>query len=163
MKSSFADDIVDLLPNLRRYAFVLCRSLDLADDLVQQTCEKAFASRGSYAQGTNLSAWLLRIMRNAWIDRVRRDKTRGESVDIVDRPDAIFTDGAHDTENHLLLGNVANALQELPEDQREIIMMICVEELSYKEAASTLGIPIGTVMSRLARARTSLAGKLDLN
>lgn len=163
MKSSFADDVVDLLPNLRRYAFVLSRSLDVADDLVQQTCEKAFANRGSYARGTNLSAWLLRIMRNTWIDRVRRDRTRGESVDIADRPDAIFTDGARDTETHLMLGTVAHALQDLPEDQREIIVMICVEELSYKEAAATLGIPIGTVMSRLARARTNLASRLDLN
>ena len=163
MSDSFADDIIAFLPNLRRFALSLCRVPDTADDLVQITVERAFASRAQFDPGTRLEAWLLRILRNAWIDMTRRDKTRGTQVDIDDVPDASQIDGTKVAEDVLMLKSAEAAIHALPDDQRDVILLICVEELSYKEAAALLGTPVGTVMSRLARARKALAQKLGIN
>lgn len=163
MSDPFADDIIAFLPNLRRFAISLCRSSDTADDLVQITVERAFSSRARFDPDTRLEAWLLRILRNAWIDMTRRNKTRGTQIDIDDVPDASLVDGTKTTENALMLKSAQSAIQELPENQRDVIMLICVEELSYKEAAALLETPIGTVMSRLARARVAIAEKLGIN
>lgn len=163
MSDSFADDIIAFLPNLRRFALSLCRSPDTADDLVQITVERAFAARDQFHPDTRLEAWLFRILRNAWIDMIRRTKTRGTQIDIDDAPDASTVDGTQVTETALMLQSAKAAIETLPEDQRNVIMMICVEEMSYKEAAGILDTPIGTVMSRLARARLAIAEKLGIN
>jgi RNA polymerase sigma-70 factor, ECF subfamily len=163
MQDAFAEDLIAFLPNLRRFAISLCRSADTADDLVQITVERAFAGRKSFDPATRLDAWLFRILRNAWIDMVRRNKTRGSEVDIDDAQDAQSVDGAQVVENALMLQSAKGAIDQLPVDQREVILLICVEELSYKEASEVLGIPIGTVMSRLARARLAVGQKLGIN
>lgn len=163
MSETFSDDIIAFLPNLRRFAISLCRSPDTADDLVQITVERAFASRAQFDPGTRLEAWLFRILRNAWIDMTRRTKTRGTQIDIDEAPDASTVDGPRVTENMLMLKSAHSVIQKLPDNQRDVIMLICVEELSYKEAAEILDTPIGTVMSRLARARLAIAEKLGID
>lgn len=162
MKDSFSKDLIALLPNLRRFALSLCRRPDLADDLVQITAERAFAARDRFDPATRLDAWLFRILRNAWIDHVRRVKTQGTTVDIADTPDAAVVDGVRNVEALLMLRQTEAAMAELPEDQREVLVLVCVEDLSYREAAEVIGVPIGTVMSRLSRGRLALAGKMGI-
>lgn len=151
------------MPNLRRFAISLCRSRDIADDLVQVTVEKAFAAQASFDPATRMDAWLFRILRNAWIDMTRRRKTQGTQIDIDDVPDAQTVDGEKTVETAMMLKSTQVAIGELPEEQREVMLLICVEEMSYKEASEVLSIPIGTVMSRLARARIAIAEKLGIN
>ena len=156
MADDFGQDLIAFLPNLRRFAISLCKSRDVADDLVQETCEKALANRGGYQPGTRMDAWLFRIMRNAWIDRTRRQRTEGVKTDIDDAHFLVGQDGAAVTEARITLDETARAIAALPDDQREVLMLVSVEALSYKEAADILEVPIGTVMSRLARARKKI-------
>lgn len=160
---SFGEQLIALLPNLRRFALTLARSPDLADDLVQVTCEKALANSTSFQPGTRLDAWLFRIMHNAWIDQVRRRRSTGQAVDIEDIVDLAGSDGRADAEASISLKETFAAIAALPEEQRSILMLVCVEELSYQETADALGIPVGTVMSRLSRARKKLAAALGIN
>ncbi|MCU0905252.1 MAG: RNA polymerase sigma factor [Tabrizicola sp.] len=162
MPDRFSDDLIALLPNLRRFALSLCRRSDVADDLVQITAERAFAARDRFDPTTRLDAWLFRILRNAWIDHARRMTTQGVTVDIADAPDAAVVDGVRDMEAVLTLRKAEAAIAELPEDQREVMMLVCVDELSYREAAEVIGVPIGTVMSRLSRARLAVAAKMGI-
>jgi RNA polymerase sigma-70 factor (ECF subfamily) len=162
MTDSFADDLIALLPNLRRYAMSLCRRSDLADDLVQITVERALGAKDRRDPAARLEVWLFRILRNAWIDMIRRNKSRGTEVDIDDAHDLSVTDGRNTVETHLMLSSAEAAIAALPTDQRDVMMLICVEELSYAEAAEVLGVPIGTVMSRLARARNAVAISLGI-
>ncbi len=163
MKDCFVEDIVALLPNLKRFALSLCRKPDVADDLVQITAERAFRARNQFNPATRLEAWLFRILRNAWIDMLRRDATRGEAVDIHETPQADPVDSAAQTDDRLMLQSVQAAMKTLPEDQRAVLHLVCVEGLSYAETSQTLGIPQGTVMSRLSRARRALGEKLGIN
>jgi RNA polymerase sigma-70 factor, ECF subfamily len=160
MPDRFNDSLIALLPNLRRFALNLCRRADLADDLVQTTVERALAARGRFDPVMRLDAWLFRILRNAWIDHVRRTQTQGTTVDANDVTEGLSVDGLQQAEAVLMLDKTQRAMAELPEEQREVMMLVCVDELSYREAAEVIGIPIGTVMSRLARARLALAEKL---
>lgn len=161
--SSFDTGLVDALPRLRRYALSLCRKPDLADDLVQTCVERALAARDRHDGVMRLDAWLFRILRNAWIDAGRRSATRGIEADITRMPEAAVQDGVRDIEALLMLRRTEAAMAGLPDDQRELLVLVCYEELSYAEAALVLGIPTGTVMSRLARARIALAGKLGMD
>lgn len=163
MQDHFTQELIDFLPNLRRFAISLCRSRDIADELVQITAEKAFAARDRFDPATRLDAWLFRIMRNSWIDMARRRKTQGTQINIDDAPDAATVDGRHVVETSIMLKSARKAMDELPENQREVMLLICVEELSYKEAAAILDTPIGTIMSRLARARLAIAEKMGIN
>jgi len=163
MKDDFGQRLIALLPNLRRFALSLCRARDIADDLVQETCEKALANQGRFDPDTRLEAWLFRILRNSWIDRLRAAKTRGINIDIDDAHDLVGHDGRPASEHRLMLDATAKAIAKLPGDQREVLVLVCVEELSYRETAALLDLPIGTVMSRLARARTKLADILGIN
>jgi RNA polymerase sigma-70 factor (ECF subfamily) len=157
------DLLVAFLPNLRRFAISLCRSRDLADDLVQAACERALAHADGFAPGTRFDAWMFRILRNLWIDHVRRLKTAGPEEDVDERHDLASGDGERDAESRLALQEVAEAIGNLSDDQREVLLLVCVEELSYREAAEALEIPIGTVMSRLARARRNLASATGIS
>jgi RNA polymerase sigma-70 factor (ECF subfamily) len=163
MSDRFEDDLIASLPKLRRFALSLCRRGDIADDLVQMTVERAVASRNRYDSNSNLDPWLFRILRNAWIDMCRRRVTRGTEIDVADAPQAAVVDGIRVTEAVLMLQKTELALDTLVEEQREVILLVCFEELSYAEAAAVLGIPKGTVMSRLARGRAALAEKLGIN
>jgi RNA polymerase sigma-70 factor (ECF subfamily) len=151
------DRLVAFLPNLRRFAISLCRSRHLADDLVQTACERALANADRFVPGTRFDAWMFRILRNLWIDHLRRRQTAGFEEDISARTDIVGAQGERDTEARITLQTVAKAIDDLPEEQREVLLLVCVEGLSYRETAEVIGAPIGTVMSRLARARLKLA------
>jgi RNA polymerase sigma-70 factor (ECF subfamily) len=156
-RQDVGDRLIAFLPNMRRFALSLVHNADVADDLVQQACERALAHADGFEPGTRFDAWILRILRNLWIDRMRREKSAGPSDDIEDHLYLSGDDGESGVEARLTLVSVSEAIARLPAEQREIIMLICVEELSYREAADILDVPIGTVMSRLARARRKLA------
>jgi RNA polymerase sigma-70 factor (ECF subfamily) len=159
---SFADELIALLPALQRYALSLARRRDVADDLVQTAVERAFSARDRRDPAQPLRAWTFRILRNAFIDQTRRTATRGESVDVTENPDILSVDGARVTEDHLMLAAARAAMDALPPDQRDVMHLICVEEFSYAEAAALLDIPVGTVMSRLSRARIAVARTLGI-
>lgn len=163
MPHTFGQQLIALLPNLRRFALSLTRSAVAADDLVQITCEKALANQDSFIEGTRLEAWLFRIMRNAWIDQLRKSKMTDSSVDVDALVDLPGDDGRRRAENALMLEATRAAIAKLPDEQREVLILVCVEELSYQEASEVLGTPIGTVMSRLARARKKLADMVGIN
>lgn len=163
MAIDFNGKLVNLLPNLRRFALTLCKSQDVADDLVQQTCQKAIINKTSFEPGTRMDAWLFRILRNTWIDMTRRQQTEGTQIDIDQEPVMPRYDGETAVESRLMLERTFNEIDALPDEQREVLLLVCVEELSYKEAADVLDAPIGTVMSRLARARQKLTENLGIN
>lgn len=154
-------EMIALLPRLRAFARSLTRAQDTADDLVQATCEKALRNLAAFTPGTRLDAWMFRIMRNAWIDttRARRDHTALD--DLAEGVEPAGEDGRVVTETRLQLAAVVRAVDALPEDQRSVLLLVCVEGMRYREAAEALGIPEGTVMSRLARGRAALAQRLD--
>ena len=145
-----------LLPRLRRFALVLCRSQPLADDLVQGACERALANAGSWTPGTKFDAWMFRILRNYWIDHLRRMRTEGMMEDISMQTQLVGDAGEGPILSRLVLSEVQCAIDRLPQEQREVLVLVCAEDLSYREAAEILDVPIGTVMSRLARARRRL-------
>lgn len=157
-----SDLLLDFLPNLRRFALSLCRSRDMADDLVQAACERALANEDSFEPGTRFDAWMFRILRNLWIDQLRRQRTAGPADDVSARNDLAGDDGVRTVEAKSELGAVASAIGQLSDEQREVLLLVCVEDLSYADTADLLGIPIGTVMSRLARARLNLAEKAGI-
>jgi RNA polymerase sigma-70 factor, ECF subfamily len=162
MPSRFAEDLVALLPRLRRFALSLTRSANEADDLVQAACERALRARDQWTPGTRLDSWVFRIIQNLWIDAVRKRRTEGIVKAIDEAIDVQGEDGRQIVERALTLAEVNDAVNELPEEQRVVLLLVCTEERSYQETAEMLGIPIGTVMSRLARGRRSLAQRLDL-
>ncbi|MEM1430850.1 MAG: RNA polymerase sigma factor [Pseudomonadota bacterium] len=162
MADEFETRLVAALPPLRRFALSLCRRPDVADDLVQTCVERAVAARARFDLQTRLEPWLFRILRNAWIDMGRRIGTRGIEIDIDDMPEASVYDGTRANEANILVKQTEAALRTLSDEQREVILLVCFEELSYAEAAEVLGIPKGTVMSRLARGRIALAEKLGI-
>ncbi|MDX2202917.1 MAG: RNA polymerase sigma factor [Hyphomicrobiaceae bacterium] len=145
-----------LLPRLRRFAYVLTKDMEQADDLVQDTCLRALDRIGQWEEGTRLDSWLFRIAQNIWFDKLRALKTRGHVEEIDADTEYAGEDGRDVTDNRLALSDIAKALEKLSPDQQVLVALVCIDGLSYKEAADTLEIPIGTVMSRLARARQSL-------
>jgi RNA polymerase sigma-70 factor (ECF subfamily) len=155
--TSVPDRLVAFLPNLRRFAISLCHSRELADDLVQSACERAILAADTFVPGTRFDAWMFRILRNLWIDHLRRRKTAGPQEDIEEAYDVAVPSGEAASHARMALMEVSKALQKMPEEQREVLVLVCVEELSYRDTAEVLSIPIGTVMSRLARARKALA------
>jgi RNA polymerase sigma-70 factor (ECF subfamily) len=159
---TFAEELIALLPALRRYALSLARRSDQADDLVQTAVERAFVARDRRDPAQPLRAWTFRILRNAFIDQTRRTTTRGETVDITENPEILSVDGARVTEDVLMLSAARAAMDALPPDQRDIMHLVCIEEMTYAETAALLDIPIGTVMSRLARARATIAKSLGI-
>lgn len=159
---AFGDALIRLLPSLRRYALSLTRQPDIAQDLVQVTIERAIRAADSRDPAQRLEPWLFRITRNAFIDMTRRQKTEGARIDIVENPGILSTDGLAVTESRLMLQATQAAIAQLPRDQAEVLTLVCVEGLSYAEAAGVLDVPKGTIMSRLARARLALADALGI-
>lgn len=162
MDDPFTEEIIAFLPNLKRYAMSLSGRGDIADDLVQLTAERAIRNRASFDPDTKLQAWLLRILRNAWIDMTRRDKTRGTQTPIDDLPSLAGDDGSRVAEGRLMLQQTQQAMGHISADQRDVLVLVCIQEVTYQEAADILEIPIGTVMSRLARARKALVREMGL-
>ena len=155
-QSLFEDDLVALIPRLRRFAHSLSRSPTDADDLTQATIERALRSRDQWQSGTRLDSWLYRIMRNLWIDTAR-SRTRKERFEASpEEAQAVGHDGAIETSAEL--AEVMAAMQALPDEQREVVSLILVEGFGYRETAELLDLPIGTVSSRLVRGRNMLLG-----
>ena len=150
-------EMVALVPRLRRFAFSISGSKDEGEDLVQAACVKALDRLDQFQPGTRLDSWMFRIVQTTWIDRVRSRSRRGETGSEEEL--ALVSDqgkGARTAENRLTLARIRQAMGTLPEDQRVVLALVAIEGYSYKAAAETLEIPVGTVMSRLARARSKL-------
>ncbi|MCB1483375.1 MAG: RNA polymerase sigma factor [Hyphomicrobiaceae bacterium] len=152
--------MIEFLPRLRRFAYALTRNLEQADDLVQDTCERALARADQWQPGTRLDSWMYRIAQNIWFDSKRAAKVRGERADLEDIAEISGSDGRTVVENRLTLASVFKEMDRLPRDQQVLVALVCIDGLSYKEAAETLQLPIGTVMSRLSRARQAIANAL---
>jgi len=153
---SFEDGLTALLPRLRRYAHALTRNTADADDLTQTAVERALRSRAQWEPGTRLDSWLYRIMRNLWIDTVR---SRGRKEDLhapVEEAERIGEDPRSGIEASIDLRKVMAAMQRLPDEQREVVALILVEGFGYRECSEILGLPLGTVSSRLVRGRMAL-------
>jgi RNA polymerase sigma-70 factor (ECF subfamily) len=154
-------EMVSLLPRLRRFAYGLTGSLDDGDDLTQAACEKALRSLDQFTPGTRLDSWMYRIAQNLWIDRRRSQQAqREQSVDPADMEHLAIADAAREMDRRLDLADVRRKVTLLPEDQRAVLLLVSVEGFGYRQAAEILEIPIGTVMSRLARARLALGRAL---
>ncbi len=145
------------LPRLRRYARAMVGDRAAADDLVQDTLERAWSQLAQWRAGSSLRPWLLSIMHNLRIDQLRRP---GLSISPMDDADMEVPTRATQTDR-LEVRDLDHALSRLPEEQRAVVLLVALEEMSYSEVASTLGIPTGTVMSRLARGRERLRQIMD--
>jgi RNA polymerase sigma-70 factor (ECF subfamily) len=161
-RTDFRSQLVELMPRLRRFALGLTGSSADADDLVQSTLERALAKLDQWQPGTRLDSWLYRIAQNLWIDQVRTQRTRGTAVDVEALEGVAGSDGRVTNEQRLTVRDTRRALAGLPDEQRAVLLLVAVEDLSYAEAARVLDVPIGTVMSRLSRARRALAEKLGV-
>jgi RNA polymerase sigma factor (sigma-70 family) len=146
-----AQRLVDLIPRLRRYARALVGDRATADDLVQDTLERAWAKLHLYRRGTDLRAWLFTVMHNVHVNRVRASRATDPLED--EMPELAQRAPQGDA---LLVRDLDRAIARLPSEQRAVLLLVTLEEMSYEDVARTLGIPIGTVMSRLSRAREKL-------
>ncbi len=151
-------DIAAMLPRLRRFARALTGQVADADDIVQISVERALTRLDQYQAGTRLDSWLFTIVRNAWIDEARARTRRGKVFAPAELGEQIGQDG--DAHAKLEADDVWRAMRKLPAEQREAVALVCVEGLAYREAAAALGVPIGTLTSRLARGREALQGML---
>jgi RNA polymerase sigma-70 factor (ECF subfamily) len=149
----FQDQLAALVPNLRAFAKSLSANADSADDLVQETLIKAWKNQSSFAEGSNLKAWLFTILRNTFLSERRKRKFE------VEDPDGVMAEklSTHAGQTgHMDFLDFAVAFQKLPEDQREALILIGAEGFSYEEAALMCGCAVGTIKSRVNRARTKL-------
>jgi len=156
----FSDQLIAVLPRLRRFARGLAGSAVEADDLVQAACERALARRHQFQEGTRFDSWMFRIVQTIWIDQIRAREVRKEDGVLIETRHG-SDEPVRRAEARLSLGEVRRAVGRLPADQRAALLLVTVEGLSYREAASVVGVPVGTIMSRLARARVALAEKLE--
>lgn len=157
MTDGFRDDIAALIPRLRRFAHALCGNREDGDDLVQTACIKALSRAEQFTPGTRLDSWMFRIVQTSFLDDRRRAARRGP----LSEPEAeALSDGgrgAASVEDRLTLARVRAEIAALPPDQRAVMALVALEGYSYREAARILDAPVGTVMSRLSRARARLA------
>lgn len=151
--SDFATRVNELIPRLRRYARALTGERSAADDLVQDTLERAWTKLHLWRTGSDLRAWLFTIMHNVHVNQVRSKSSAATLPLDDDMPDSPVRPTQADM---LEVRDIDTALKRLPVAQREVVLLVALEHLSYQETADALGIPIGTVMSRLARARERL-------
>ena len=147
-------DVIAELPGLKRYALVLTRDAAEAEDLLQDTLLKAYEGRRGWRPDRALRPWLFAIMHNAHVSRIRG--RRAEDARIVQATQFAPQSGAPVQDARVQLAQVQQAMLALPEEQREALLLVAVEEFRYQEAAAILEIPIGTLMSRLGRARAAL-------
>ena len=156
----FGDQLIAVLPRLRRFARGLTGSPVEADDLVQAACERALARQHQFEEGTRFDSWMFRIVQTIWIDQVRARDVRKESGEVAE--ERLGSDEpVRRVEARLALAEVRRAVDRLPPDQRTALLLVTVDGLSYKEAAEVVRVPVGTIMSRLARARIALQLQLE--
>jgi RNA polymerase sigma factor (sigma-70 family) len=146
-----AERLVELIPRLRRYARALVGERAAADDLVQDTLERAWTKLHLYRRGTDLRAWLFTVMHNVHVNKVRAARP-ADTLD-EDTPELAQRPAQGDA---LLVRDLDRSIALLPSEQRAVLLLVAIEDMSYEEVARTLGIPMGTVMSRLSRAREKL-------
>ncbi len=158
---TFEDEMLALLPRLRRFARSLARDASDADDLCQLAVERALKSRERWQPGTRLDAWMYRIMRNIWIDEARARTRRAQTFAPEEDGMNVGDDGHEAIERNVAISEVDRAMAKLPDEQREVIALVLVEGLAYKEAAEILEIPMGTLTSRLVRGRQALVQMLE--
>lgn len=151
------EDLEAQIPRLRRYAIALLRDRAAADDLVQDTLERAINKYHLWRPGSDLRAWLFAIMHNVYVNQLRSRAARRETS--LEDGDALPQ--ARGEVDRLEIRDVQTALAALPAEQREVVLLVALEQMSYAQAGTALGIPVGTVMSRLFRARERLRAHLD--
>ncbi len=157
---SFKREMLQILPNLRAFAYSLCRRHDLADDLVQEVIVKAWSKQSSFEMGTNMKAWLFTIMRNEFYSAMRK---KGREVP---DPDGSFTARLSSQPGQygvMDLNDFKTALDQLPDDQKEAIILVGASGFAYEEAAEICGCAVGTMKSRVSRARTRLEELLQIS
>ena len=151
---AFADALVAQLPGLRRYAMALVGNAALADDLVQDCIERALGQEAQLRELERLAGWLRRILYHLYIDEIRRGRRRGREQDITELADHVELSAP--APDNSAVREFIHAVNRLSVEHRQILLLVSVEELTYREIADELEIPLGTVMSRLARARERL-------
>jgi RNA polymerase sigma-70 factor (ECF subfamily) len=159
--STFADALVTQLPGLRRYAMALAGNAALADDLVQDCIERALGQEAQLRERERMAGWLRRILYHLYIDEMRRGKRRGREQDITELADHLEL--STPAPDNSAMREFIHAVNRLSAEHRQILLLVSVEELSYREIADELEVPLGTVMSRLARARERLRDLLQSN
>ncbi|MDZ7668200.1 MAG: RNA polymerase sigma factor [Gammaproteobacteria bacterium] len=152
--------LFSVLPRLRKFAYSLTGNLPDADDLLQNTVERALTRNPPQEDAEALARWLFTVCRNLWVDEIRARKVRGLDDPAPADVEAQGSDGEPELMGVLQARELEQAMQSLSEDHRVILMLVAVEGYSYREAAELLDVPVGTVMSRLARARSQLAESL---
>ncbi len=156
----FKNDLIALIPPLRAFAISLSGKVDQADDLVQETLMKAWGNRASFEPGTKLKAWLFTILRNEFYTVFRKRRREVEDADGVIAANV----GVHpEQDGHMDLTDMQAALKRLPVDQREALLLVSASDMSYEEAAAICGVAVGTIKSRVNRARSKLAELLHLD
>ena len=155
------NQMVAHLPRLRRFALSLTGNRADADDLVQDTVERALANLHRWERGTRLDSWMFRIAQNLFIDGTRSKKRARIVVsDSLEGAENVSVDGVRAAESRITFANLCRALGELPEEQRSAVALVLIDGMSYRDAADVMGVPIGTLTSRLARAREALAERV---
>lgn len=162
MTDDIKAEIAALVPRLRRFAYALSGSREEGDDLVQTACLKALSRLDQFEPGTRLDSWMFRIVQNSHLDAMRHRgrwavRADGEALESLSDGGR----GAGQAEDRMLLARVRHEMAALPAEQRAVLALVGIEGFSYKEVAATLGIPVGTVMSRLSRARARLMPLLE--
>lgn len=161
--------LVQALPRLRRYALAICKDGDIANDLVQTACERTLLARGPEGDGVSALARLFATIRTLWLDRLQSQSTPGvpSASDELGRDHAESLPRAVPEDRYLdareQIERVQAALQHLPDAQRELLLLVCVEALSYQDAAAVLKLPMDTLMTQLAHARSQLAQWIGLS
>ena len=157
---SVKQGFVAAIPNLRAFAVSLCGNLERADDLVQETMLKAFKNIDSYEEGTNLKAWLFTILRNTYFSERRRLKREVEDADGIHASRLAVHPEQH---GHMDMCELQDALKLLKDDQREALILVCAAGMSYEEAAAISGCAVGTIKSRVNRARAKLSNIMGIS
>jgi RNA polymerase sigma-70 factor (ECF subfamily) len=155
-EARFRSELAALLPRLRRFAMVLTGAVADADDLTQAALERALTRQHQFTPGTKLDSWVFRIAQNLWIDQVRSKKSSGQHTELEE------AHGESRNEDMASRIDLTKTIAALPEDQRAVVGLVLVEGWSYQEAAEMLETPIGTVMSRLSRARERIRAALAI-
>lgn len=161
MTTITASDLREVLPSIQRFALKLTRNEDRANDLVQDSIERAL-NKAHLFDGSNLRSWLFTVTRRVFLNQIRREKSRGIPVDIDDAPQQSLSNSASQ-EINMHFKDVANNFAQLPLNDKVILSLVVIEGLSYEEAAVALDIPVGTVRSRLSRARSRLLDMINVN
>lgn len=161
MRIDLTEQLTELIPRLRRFASGLAGSSDRGDELVQAACERLLIHEERLQKDTRLDSWMYRVIRNLHVDAIRAQSVRDRSAQQIRLVSESEPPRSNDLDDRLHLYDVQEAMLQLPEEQRSALMLVCVEGLSYKEAAEVLQVPMGTVTSRLVRGRKALVALME--